>query len=348
MKERKDMDELDMLRAVRPLDIYPERLREATRTRLLTEAMAAGPGAAGVTRHAPAGARGPRRTRRAWQAGLAAVLAAGAVAVTGTYLASGARPHGIASGPPAPAISATRVLLLAADAAQASAPPPGARWVVWEDQVTSSAWRHPDCGGTVKSVTAQAYGKLPGVLRSCPAAPPASLPVLRRVKTVSGGSGYPDMGTLPDQPGPLLAAVERWTRAHWTQNADHLPGQPVPALTRPELYAEAFAALQALLQSGVTSPSRSVQLRALALIPGTKVATSVRNAAGLPGIAVTITSADAAQTGFSQQEIIFDPHTYQDIGGVLVQPDQYAAGGSVTISTARMWQAYYDAAGRRV
>jgi hypothetical protein len=94
----------------------------------------------------------------------------------------------------------------------------------------------------------------------------------------------------------------------------------VPPLTQVELNAAAFDVLRTLLEGGVTSPSQAVQLQALALIPGTKVVTDARNATGQPGIAVAITSPDPAQTGFLKEEIIFDSRTYQDIGGVLVQP----------------------------
>jgi hypothetical protein len=335
------MDELSMIREARPRDGYPDERREAARDRLLAEAMVS----AGAGRRAPRGTRAARRISRPWQAGLAAALViAAASALAGTYRA-GSGPH--ARDGQATDSTAARVLLLAADTASQSAPPPGARWIVWESQSVSTASAQKLCGGSAKPVTANAYAKLRS-LGSCPASPPASLPELRHARPAGGGSGYPDMGPLPDQPGPLLRAVERWYTAHYNQDADRLPGHPVPPLTRAELYAGAFDTLRVLLQEGVTSPSQAVQLRALALIPGTTVVTGARNAAGQPGIAVTINSADAAQTGFSREEIIFDPHTYKDIGGVLIQPDQYVKGGSVTLSTTQVWQAYYDAAGHRI
>jgi hypothetical protein len=339
------MDELSMLRAARPQDAYADERREAARDRLLAEAT----GSAPARRRALRSTRSVRRISRPWQVGLAAALAVGVtLTVAGTYRAGGGThiPGTHTPGAEATASSAARVLLLAADAAQQSAPPPGARWLVWGDQVVSTAAAQKTCGGTAKSVTAQAYAKLRS-LASCQAEPPASLPELRHARTVSG-DGYPGLGPLPDQPAALLRSVERFYAAYYQNNGDRLPGHPVPPLTRPELYAGAFDVLRTLLDSGATSPSPTVQLRALALIPGTKVVTGARNAAGQPGIAVTITSPDPAQTGFSQEEIIFDSHTYQDVGGVLVEPDQYATGGSVTISTTRTWQAYYDAAGHRL
>jgi hypothetical protein len=339
------MDELSMFRAVRPQDAYADERREAARDRLLAEAT----GSAPAGRRALRSTRAVRRISRPWQAGLAAALAIGVTAaVAGTYHAGGGAytPGTHAPGAEATASGAARVLLLAAGAAQQSAPPPGAHWLVWGDQTVSTASAQKMCGGTAKSVTAQAYAKLRS-LASCQAQPPASLPELRHARTVSG-DGYPDLGPLPDQPAALLRTVERWYAAYYKKNADTLPGHPAPPLTRPGLYAGAFDVLRVLLESGVTSPSPAVQLRALALIPGTKVVTGARNSAGQPGIAVTITSPDPAQTGFSQEEIIFDSRTYQDIGGVLVQPDQYATGGSVTISTTRTWQAYYNAAGHRL
>jgi hypothetical protein len=335
------MDELSMLREVRSRDAYPPGRRAAARNRLLAEATVP----ARTGRHTPRPARAARRISWPWQAGLAAALAIGvALAVAGTYRSGGAV-H--APGGQAADTGAARVLLLAADAAQHSAPPPGTRWVVWEDVAVSSASAAKLCGGTAMSVDADAYAKV-RALAACPAGPPASLPELRHARPVSAGNGYPDLGPLPDQPRPLLRAVERWFKAHWAADADRLPGHPVPPLTQAELYAGAFDTLRLLLQENLTSPSRAVQLRALALIPGTTVVTGARNAEGRPGIAVAIKSADAAATGFSREEIIFDPQTYQDIGGVLVTPDQYAPGGFVTQSTVQLWQAYYDAAGHRL
>lgn len=335
------MDELAMLKEAAPQDAYPDERRQAARARLLAEATK--PAAAGRRIHRPA--RADRRILRPWQAGLAAALALGvALAVAGTYRPGGAEhaPGGRAAG-----TGAARVLLLAADAAQHSAPPAGARWAVWEDQVVSSASATKPCGGTAKPVNADAYVKV-RVLAACPADPPASLPELRHARPVSAGSGYPDLGPLPDQPGPLLHAVELWFKAHWAADADRLPGHPVPPLTQAELYAGAFDTFRLLLQEPVTSPSRAALLRALALIPGTTVTAGARNAAGRPGIAVTITSADAAVTGFSREGIIFDSRTYQDIGGVLIQPDQHVPGGLVKMLTTQLWQAYYDAAGHRL
>jgi len=337
------MDELSLLQALRPQDAYADERRTAARNRLLAEATASAP----AGRQVPRGTRAERRISRPWRAGLAAGLAgAAALAVTGTYLTGGTGVHAAAHGAHASGISAAGVLLLAADASKQSAPPPGARWIVWENKAVSTASTEAICGGVAKSVTAAAYVKVRAFV-SCPAGAPASLPELRHAKPVGDG-GYPDLGSLPDQPGPLLRAVERWYTAHYKRYADALPGHPAPPLTPAGLHAGAFDTLGMLLEEGGTSRSPAVLLRALALIPGTTVVTGARNAAGQPGIAVTITSADPAQTGFSQDEIIFDPHTYQDIGGALVQPDQYVKGGSVTISTTQVWQAYYDAAGRRL
>jgi hypothetical protein len=333
------MDELSMLRAARPRDAYPDERREAARDRLLVQATAS----ARAGRHVPRPARAARRISRPWQAGLAAALTVGVtLGVAGTYH-GGTHP----SAGQATDSSATRVLLLAADDAWQGAPPAGARWVVWGNQATSSASTTKMCGGTAKSINGDAYVKV-RALATCPAGAPASLPELRHAKPVSGGTGFPDLGPLPDQPGPLLRAIEHWYAAYYKNNADRLPGHPVPPLTQAELNAAAFNILRTLLEGGATSPSQAVQLRALALIPGTKVVPDARNAAGQPGIAVAITSPDPAQTGFIQEEIIFDSRTYQDIGGKLVHPDQYAKGGFVTLSTSRVWQAYYNAAGHRL
>lgn len=341
------MDELSMLRAARPQGAYPNERREAARDRLLAQATAS----ARAGRHVPRPARAARRISRPWQAGLAAALTIGVtLGVAGTYHAGGGT-HPSAgqatdNAGQATGSSAARVLLLAAHAAPQSAPPAGARWIVWGDQGISSASATKMCGGTARSINGDGYVKV-RALATCQAGPPASLPELRHAKPV-GGIGLPGLGPLPDQPGPLLRAVEHWYTADYKSNADRLPGHPVPPLTQVELNAAAFDVLRTLLEGGVTSPSQAVQLQALALIPGTKVVTDVRNAAGQPGIAVAITSPDPAQTGFLKEEIIFDSRTHQDIGGVLVQPDQYAKGGFITLSTTRVWQAYYNADGHRL
>jgi hypothetical protein len=78
----------------------------------------------------------------------------------------------------------------------------------------------------------------------------------------------------------------------------------------------------------------------------------VQGGGGASGAAAaTVLSGSARVTrtlevGFSVEEIIFDAQTYQDIGGVLVQPTP--GGGSVTLSTTQVWQAYYDANGHRL
>jgi hypothetical protein len=172
-----------------------------------------------------------------------------------------------------------------------------------------------------------------------------AVPFRAKLIVVGGPAGYPNPAGLPDQPGSLLRAVYRWCAADWAKNADSLPGKPAPPPTRADLQSSAFQSLGLMLSSGVTSPAPAVQLKAFALIPGTRVITGAHNAAGRPGIAVAITG-NPAQVGFIMDEIIFDARTYQEIGGVLVQPR--AGGGAVTLSTTMQWQAYYDATGHRL
>ena len=348
------MDEIELFRSARPQDAYPGEKLAATRGRLLTaiavaDATAApaaeppvqAPGAAHRAYRRPAG----RTASLAVAASLAiGTAAAAAVVVTADHHARTPR-TGVATGTRHAPASAAQLFVLAAKAVSTSAPPAGTRWIVTENRGTSTA-AGQFCGATVKDATKNAYGKLFGVLSSCPQQPPASLPQLRKEKAFpDGGAGIPDPASLPGQPGPLLKALYRQIAAGWARHPDSLPGRPVPPVTQSELHDAAFDALRVMLTSGVTSPSPAVQLQALALIPGVKVDNNATNAAGAPGIAAAI-SGNGAQGGFSLDEIIFDPKTYQDIGGLVVTPLPHGATDREV--TAQMWRAYYDAAGNRL
>jgi hypothetical protein len=345
------MDEIDLFRSARPQDAYPGEKLDATRGRLLAAIAAAdataAPAAEPPGRAHRASLRRPagRTARVAVAASLAiGTAAAAAVVVTADHHAGTPRTS-VATGTRHAPASAAQLFVLAAKAVSTSAPPAGTRWIVTENRGTSSA-AGQFCGATVKDATKNAYGKLSGLLSSCPQQPPASLPQLKKEKAFpEGGAGIPDPASLPGQPGPLLEALYRQIAAGWARHPDSLPGRPVPPVTQSELHDAAFDALRVMLTSGVTSPSPAVQLQALALIPGVKVYNNATNAAGAPGIAAAI-SGNGAQGGFSLDEIIFDPKTYQDIGGLVVTPLPHGATDREV--TAQMWRAYYDAAGNRL
>jgi hypothetical protein len=326
------MNELDLIRTTLRPDDYPDGRRAETRARLLAEMF-----------EPPAPQHARRRQHRIpWrlQAGLAFGLAVGiATAVTVTSLSGAPATHAATRTRPAAASDATRVLLLAARAADANAaaPPAGTRWIVTLDRDTSTA-SGTTCGGLVKSATRPAYGKIFSVLAGCPARPPAFLPQLRTVKVFTENPdslGYPDPAGLPDQPGPLLSAIYRWDAS---SPADSLPGKPAPPVSAADLHLEAFDVLRLMLGSGVTSPTPGVQLRALAEIPGVRIVRPARNALGRPGIGVAISAA-------GEQDVeIFDAHSYQIIGGQTVT----LQGGHLVTTSSQEWHAYYDAAGHRL
>src|SRR5262249_17458647 len=146
LRRRAPMDELSMLRAVRPRDAYADERREAARDRLLAQAAVSGR----AGRHAPHPARAPWRISLKLQAGLAAALAIGVTLAVAGARHAGSGAHSSAG--PVTGNTAARVLLLAANAAQQSTPPAGARWVVWADRAVTTASAQTVCGGAAKLV----------------------------------------------------------------------------------------------------------------------------------------------------------------------------------------------------
>ena len=326
------MDDLDLLRAVRPQDTYPGELRETARGRLLAAAAA-------EPAHRAQPARQAHR-RRIPRFRLAAGLAFGAAAAVtaaavGAHLAASQTAGSKVAGPRVPVgshpLTGSQVLLLAAKAARTDTPPPGTRWIVTEERSTTTGVPGPYCGAIAKSATSPGIAKIRQLVGSCAAQAPASLSGLRGAKPFdpAGSISGLDPASLPDEPAALLKAIYRWDAAN------HALGV---------LHFDAFDILRGMLTSGVTSPSPAVQLQALALIPGISVDTHVRNAVGRPGIGVTFIG--KVQKDRIKEEIIFDSQTYQNTGGVVVE---WAPGGSQTITTtAIVWQAYYNADGHRL
>jgi hypothetical protein len=92
-----------------------------------------------------------------------------------------------------------------------------------------------------------------------------------------------------------------------------------------------------MLESGTSSPSRSVQLATLARLPGLRIAHGA-NALGRPGIVISL----AGEVG--RDSMVFDASTYALIG--YTQAD-YPSFGGITQTNAVVWVAYYDARGNR-
>lgn len=320
------MDELDLIRAARPPDGYPDAQRAATRAAVLT-------GITGLTQ-AQAASR-PRLAGR-WRAGLVATVAALTLSAAMTVVAVHAaeRPAHTRPSLPAPGGSAGRVLELAARTT-VTAPPPGTRWIVTESQITSTAWQGPECGGTVRAANGQAYGKLIPGPATCPAAPPATMPRFRVARTKAaagtGPAGYP-VG-LPDQPGPLLTALYRWLGA---APRAYLPGTMAPRVPAPVRHVEAFDTLVQMITQADSAPGKGVLLAALGQIQGVKV-THIRASADI-GVTIGI-------PGW-QDTMIMSAQNYKIIGDrdTSVLP----SGQRITVTDIPLWQAYYDASGHRL
>ena len=325
------MDEITMIRALRTDYAYPEEQRRATRGVLLAEMTGS---AAGAPSAAP-----PRRAWRRvpWQAGLGGVLAAGAAAVVAVAYLPGGAPGRVTARPAAPATAAQVLELAAHTARSAAAPvPAGARWLVWEARTDSTAYSAPECGMSA-ALTGDPNDpiKIRGA-SACQAQPPASIPQLRGAKPIPELSG-PHWGRLPSQPGPLLAAIYRQVRA---QPKDSVPGKPPGTVTAADLNEEVFGDFTLMLTSGLTSPSPAVQLAAMARIPGIEIVHGAHSLLGRPAIEITVAGSE------DRESIFLDPSSYADIGGTIFT--DLPPTGPVTITSSRVWQAYYDSNGNKL
>ena len=322
------MDEITMIRALRTDHAYPEDQRRATRAVLLAEM------AGSALPTAP-----PRRARRRvpWPAGLGGVLAAGAAAVVAVAYLPGGAPGRVTARAAAPA-TAVQVLELAAHTARSTAAPvpAGARWLVWEARTDSTAWSGPECR-MIAAMAGNPYNpiKIRGTL-ACQAQSPASIPQLRGAKPIPELSG-PHWGRLPSQPGPLLAAIYRQLRA---QPKDSVPGKPPGTVTAADLNEEVFGEFMLMLNTGLTSPSRGVQLAAMAMIPGIEIVHGTHNLLGHPAIEITVTGSQDRESEF------LDPSSYAVIGGKVFT--NLPSTGPVTVTSSQVWQAYYDRNGNKL
>jgi hypothetical protein len=322
------MDEMQMIRTLRPDLSYPEDEWRAARALLLAESVQA--------RRAPAPRHRARRGLVSWRAGIAAAVAVSAAASFAAVQLLGAHHIAVRNGASATSGgSVSQVLQLAAKTARADATsaPAGARWEVQELINASKASNGKlQCflrGFVSVSAAGQTMydptktGALHGV--PCRAEPPVSIPELNGAKAVPVPA-IPSWGNLPDQPGPLLKAIYRQLSAGKVSEAN--------------LNEQVFDALVLMLNSGITAPSQSVIFEAIAKVPGTTEVTGVRNVLGRAGIEITVAG------GEDRESFILDPSTYQLIGTsmVLTSPGL----GKVAIGSATVWQAYYDSQGNKL
>ena len=328
------MNDIEMVRALRIDYRYSDIQRHAARTALLTAA------GGGTVAPARSPSRAGRRKRVAWLAGLGGALAAGVgAAIVASYAGSGTvGPRVVARG----GQTAGQVLELAARTARdaVTGVPATARWQVLEYRYTSTAAPAPQC---LEVAVLPAHSSTPTrALRgftTCAAKAPASIPQLATAKPapIPDLAGGPKFSRLPGQPGPLLAALYRLGRA----GQDALPGHAPPPATAAELHEYAFDELGAMLNDGVTSPSRSAQLAAMARIPGIEIVHGAKDALGRPGISITL-----AHGVLGRSTVIFDARTYAFIGRTWV--DRVAGSAANTHVSTLAWQAYYDSHGNKL
>jgi hypothetical protein len=323
------MDELEMIHALRPDHDYPVGQRRAARTVLLAEAASTN---GWVSPPARARRRMPRPAR------LGGLVAAGAaIAVGAVYLAgSGAGQSPVRPG----ATTAAQVLELAAQTARTTATPmpAGARWSVWVLRQTSTASPAARCQRWA-SVAGNPYRYVYAAMgwTSCQAQGPASIPRLRGARPIPERQA-PRWGRLPTRPGPLLAAVYRDLRA---TPGDQLPGKPKGTETAADYNVGAFETLGDMLNSGLASPAPSVQLEAMARIPGIEIVRGARTVLGRPAIEIT-----AHGTG-NRDSVFLDPSSYSTLGNTLTV-SLPGHRPPVTITQVKVWQAYYDSDGNKL
>lgn len=326
------MDEIEMLRALRPEFSYPEDKRQAARALLLAEPAAHGPQAS------------PRRARRwsrrpgfGWSAAAAAVALGAVAAVVAIQGGGGAGPGHV---PAQGTVGAGQALLLAAHTALAegTSVPAGARWQVRELMTTSSAWSGgPRCG--LSASTSTSLGDVTKAVRGstpCRANPPGSIPKLRGAKLVPNPPVVRP-GKLPSQPKALLAEICRQLQS---EPGDSLPGKPPPRVSAADMNEMAFQDLRVILESGISPAFQAVVYEAMAKIPSVTITSDVRDIAGQAGVAISVLGSE------DKEAIILAPGTYQLIGGVMTSDTPGTP--AVTIQDAVVWHAYYDADGNKV
>ena len=94
-----------------------------------------------------------------------------------------------------------------------------------------------------------------------------------------------------------------------------MPGKPPGTVTAADLNEEVFGEFMLMLNTGLTSPSRAVQLAAMAMIPGIEIVHGTHNLLGHPAIEITVTGSQDRESEF------LDPSSYAVIGGKVVVRD---------------------------
>jgi hypothetical protein len=349
------MDEIDLVRAARPVDNYPPGDKAAARARLdaaIAEAAASAP---------PQPARHGRRRsglrRRAAIAGALAIAVAVSLTVTQQLSPDGTAP------PAAPTANAAELANRAATAAAAqSIPTPRPHQWVYTKELTVEY-------GGVKPYTWERWVRVDGKKEASPtsnrrAARPrkvsstrAQLPPSQcffglpaRIRPAVGlGRFFPNPAAVPTDPDGLLAAVYQ------------LVENPDPACTPGSvgdtIQERAFLLINGMLRTVMPVEVRAALYRALAKIPGVTVAQDATDAAGRRGVAFARAAGIEApgSSRWVRMEIILDPDTYRFLGSRhVVTRDHFLPDmppgkgtqfrtGQVLISDAQLALAVVDA-----
>jgi hypothetical protein len=348
------MDEIDLVRAARPVGSYPPAAEAAARARLAAAiAEAAASAAPEPARH---GRWRSGRVRRVAIAGALAVAVAVALTVTQQL-----NPHG-APPPAAPTANAAELAnsAAAAAAAQSIPTPRPHQWVYSKERrveygsrkpFTIEHWIRVDGKKEVYAVSDRRVAGAPKVrkeqrqfrsLRSvrCPGPP-------ERIRPAVGlGRFFPDPAAVPIDPDGLLAAVYQ------------LVEDPAcaPILVGDTVQDRAFLLIDGMLQTVQPAEVRAALYQALAKIPGVAVVQSASDAAGRRGVALTRAAAieGPGSSGWLRLEIVLDRHTHRYLGARhVVTRDHFIPNvgrrgawfhkGQVLVSRAQLALAVVDA-----
>jgi hypothetical protein len=153
-----------------------------------------------------------------------------------------------------------------------------------------------------------------------PAAPPtgASAPLRAFDADPTPMTAYDALSSLPPDRTALLAAVDAEIAADPGAVAP-AGGSPSAGRTRPQLEFEYLSNLVWNAAQAAPASAEAAVFRAMATIAGVSAQSGVSDAAGRPAIAL---SDDG-----DQQQLLFDPHTYEVIGLRQVSDGHYPAPG---------------------
>jgi hypothetical protein len=355
------MDEIDLVRAARPVVNYPPAAEAAARARLAAAiAEAAASAAPEPARH------GRRRSGRVRRAAIAGALAV-AVAVALTVIQQ-LNPHG-APPPAAPTANATELAnsAAAAAAAQSIPTPRPHQWVYSKERrveygggkpFTHEHWVRVDGRKFANPIDPRRVARAGKVSRErlplqvlrqrlqalgsrCPPDQP-----LRVRPAVGLARWFPNPTAVPTDPDGLLAAVY--------QLVEDPACAPIPV--GDTVQDRAFLLIDGMLQTVMPPDVRAALFRALAKIPGVTVVRDATDAAGRRGVAFARAAAieGPGSSGWLRLEIILDRHTYRYLGARhVVTRDHFIPNvgrrgtwfrkGQVLVSRAQLALAVVDA-----